>query len=65
MVSHSCKVFWTGKNHYYHAVDLLILVDYYNQSQMSESDALRRWELRILSSIKKEAKSEKRIAKFS
>lgn len=30
---------------------------------MSESDVLRRWELRILSSIKKEAKSEKKIAK--
>jgi len=30
---------------------------------MSESDALRRWELRILSSIKKEVKSEKQIAK--
>lgn len=30
---------------------------------MSESDMLRRWELRILSSIKKEVKSEKQIAK--
>ncbi len=30
---------------------------------MSESNAVRRWELRILSSIKKEAKSEKKIAK--
>jgi predicted transcriptional regulator len=30
---------------------------------MSESDTLRRWELRILSSIKKEVKSEKQIAK--
>src|SRR5215469_2732042 len=30
---------------------------------MSETDATRRWELRILSSIKKEAKSEKKIAK--
>lgn len=30
---------------------------------MSQSDMLRRWELRILSSIKKEVKSEKQIAK--
>jgi predicted transcriptional regulator len=30
---------------------------------MSETDLLRRWELRILSSIKKEVKSEKQIAK--
>jgi predicted transcriptional regulator len=35
----------------------------YNQPEMSENDTLRRWELRILSSIKKEAKSEKKIAK--
>ena len=30
---------------------------------MAESDALSRWELRILSSIRKEVKSEKKIAK--
>ena len=30
---------------------------------MAESDGLSRWELRILSSIRKEAKSEKKIAK--
>lgn len=30
---------------------------------MSQSDMLRRWELRILSSLKKEVKSEKQIAK--
>jgi predicted transcriptional regulator len=30
---------------------------------MSESDTLRRWELRILSSIKKEVRSQKQIAK--
>jgi predicted transcriptional regulator len=30
---------------------------------MAESDALTRWELRILSSIRREAKSEKKIAK--
>ncbi|MGB6591549.1 MAG: hypothetical protein WA323_21135 [Candidatus Nitrosopolaris sp.] len=30
---------------------------------MAESDTLTRWELRILSSIRKEAKSEKKIAK--
>jgi hypothetical protein len=29
---------------------------------MAESDALSRWELRILSSTRKEAKSEKKIA---
>jgi DNA-binding MarR family transcriptional regulator len=30
---------------------------------MAESDTLNQWELRILSSIRKEAKSEKKIAK--
>jgi DNA-binding MarR family transcriptional regulator len=30
---------------------------------LAESDTLSRWELRILSSIRKEAKSEKKIAK--
>jgi predicted transcriptional regulator len=30
---------------------------------MADSDTLTRWELRILNSIRKEAKSEKRIAK--
>jgi predicted transcriptional regulator len=30
---------------------------------MTESDTLTRWELRILSSIRKEAKSEKKIAR--
>lgn len=30
---------------------------------MAESDALTRWELRILSSIRRETKSEKKIAK--
>jgi DNA-binding MarR family transcriptional regulator len=30
---------------------------------MAESDALSRWELRILSSVRKDVKSEKKIAK--
>jgi DNA-binding MarR family transcriptional regulator len=30
---------------------------------MAENDALSRWELRILSSVRKEVKSEKKIAK--
>ena len=32
-------------------------------STMAENDALSRWELRILSSVRKEVKSEKKIAK--
>jgi DNA-binding MarR family transcriptional regulator len=32
-------------------------------STMAENDALSRWELRVLSSVRKEVKSEKKIAK--
>ena len=37
--------------------------DIYSSTMAAPNDALSRWELRILSSVRKEVKSEKKIAK--
>ena len=52
-----------ARTHYGHDVIYKYSPISHNLSQMSESDALRRWEIRILSSIRKEVKSEKQIAR--
>jgi hypothetical protein len=41
----------------------IIFIECHVLTILAENDSLSRWELRILSSVRKEVKSEKKIAK--